>query len=203
MLIIRPTAMSQNRIKAYKTAVSALILGAFMLPLGANAAVHSPQGRTVVYKTSLSKVEGLNMRVLDWRNPSLEFIFDTSDTDWTDGAELLLSADPLGQVSRRSPLMVQFNGGKPTPVITRGQGFDARIKLDATRMLPRNNTLRFTYNTPAGETCLTPEQGGWRLDFKNSMVIVKARAYFGARRANNQTSSARRARYRTAHGHFA
>lgn len=168
--------MSQNRIKAYKTAVSALILGAFMLPLGANAAVHSPQGRTVVYKTSLSKVEGLNMRVLDWRNPSLEFIFDTSDTDWTDGAELLLSADPLGQVSRRSPLMVQFNGGKPTPVITRGQGFDARIKLDATRMLPRNNTLRFTYNTPAGETCLTPEQGGWRLDFKNSMVIVKARA---------------------------
>lgn len=168
--------MSQNRKKAYKTAVSALILGALLLPLSANAAVHSPQGRTVVYKTSLSKVEGLDMRVLDWRNPSLKFTFDASDTDWTDGLDLLLSADPLGKVSRRSTLMVQFNGGEPTPVITRGRGFDARIKLDAARMRPRNNILRFTYNTPAGETCLTPEQGGWRLDFKNSLVIVKARA---------------------------
>ena len=167
--------MSHNRKKAYKTAVSALVLGAFLLPLSANAAVHSPQGRAVTYKTSLAKVEGLDMRVLDWRNPSLEFVFDASDTDWTDGVELLLSADPLGKVSRRTPLMVQFNNGKPTPVITKGRGFDARIQFDPALIRPRNNVVRFTYNTPAGAACLTPQHGGWALDFKNSLIIVKGR----------------------------
>jgi len=88
-------AMSQNRKKAYKTAVSALVLGAFMLPLGANAAVHSPQGQAVVYKTSLAKVEGLDMRVLDWRNPSLEFTFDASDTEHRLWCNLTMVSQPL------------------------------------------------------------------------------------------------------------
>lgn len=161
---------------ALKTTLSACLLSSAIVPVTANASVYTPQGRTTVYKTSLSAVEGLDERVLDWRNPSLEFTFDASDTDWTDGLELLLSADPLGKVSRRTPLMVQFNNGKPTPVITRGQGFDARIQLDKGRIRPRNNKIRFTYETPAGATCLTPQHGGWRLDFKNSMVILKARA---------------------------
>ena len=129
----------------------------------------------MVYKSSLASIDGLEARVLDWRNPSLEFTFDASATDWTDGVELLLSADPLGNVSRRTPLMVQFNNGPPSPVITRGQGFDARIKLDPSRIRPRNNKIRFTYNTPTGEECLSPANGGWRLDFKNSLVIIKAR----------------------------
>ena len=168
--------MSQNNKTVRNTALSVLLLGALSAPVTANAAVATPEGRSVVYKTSLSEVEGANARVLDWRNPSLEFTFDASDTDWTDGLELLLSADPLGKVSRRTPLMVQFNNGKPTPVITRGQGFDARIQLDPARIRPRNNKIRFTYNTPAGAECLSPEHGGWRLDFKNSLVILKARA---------------------------
>jgi len=161
---------------AIKTVLSALLLSTAALPVTANAAVYTPEGRTTVYKTSLAAVEGLDARVLDWRNPSVEFTFDASDTDWTDGLELLLSADPLGKVNRRTPLMVQFNNGKPTPVITRGQGFDARIKLDKARIRPHNNKIRFTYNTPAGADCLNPEHGGWRLDFKNSLIIIKARA---------------------------
>jgi len=156
--------------------MSAAFLGALAMPVTANAAVHSPQGRSVVYKAKLSAVDGLDARILDWRNPSLEFIFDGSDTDWTDGVELLLSADPIGDVSRRTPLMVQFNNGMPTPVITRGRGFDARIKLDPSHIRPRNNKIRFTYNTPAGSECLSPQHGGWRLDFKNSLIIIKARA---------------------------
>ena len=168
--------MSQYKNAALKTALSVLLLSPAALPVTTNAAVYTPETRTTVYKTSLSAVEGLDERVLDWRNPSIEFTFDASDTDWTDGLELLLSADPLGKVSRRTPIMVQFNNGNPTPVITRGQGFDARIKLDKARIRPRNNKIRFTYDTPAGAQCLTPEHGGWRLDFKNSMVIIKARA---------------------------
>lgn len=168
--------MSHYKNAALTTALSALFLSASAFPVTANAAIYTPEARTTVYKTSLSSVEGLDERVLDWRNPTIEFTFDASDTDWTDGLALLLSADPLGKVSRRTPLMVQFNNGKPTPVITRGQGFDARIKLDKARIRPFNNKIRFTYNTPAGEECLKPEHGGWRLDFKNSMVIINARA---------------------------
>ena len=168
--------MSQNNKTVRNTALSVLLLGALAAPVTANAAVATPEGRSVVYKTSLSTLEGTDARVLDWRNPTLEFTFDASDTVWTDGLELLLSADPLGKVSRRTPLMVQFNNGKPTPVVTRGQGFDARIKLDPARIRPRNNKIRFTYNTPAGAECLSPEHGGWRLDFKNSLIILKARA---------------------------
>ena len=168
--------MSHNRHTAFKMLMSAALLGALAMPVTANAAVHSPQGRSVVYKAKLSAVDGLDARILDWRNPSLEFIFDGSDTDWTDGVELLLSADPMGDVSRRTPLMVQFNNGMPTPVITRGRGFDARIKLDPAHIRPRNNKIRFTYDTPAGSECLSSQHGGWRLDFKNSLIIIKARA---------------------------
>ena len=135
--------MSQNNKTVRNTALSLLLLGTISAPVTANAAISTPEGRSTVYKTSLSTVEGLDARVLDWRNPSLEFTFDASDTDWTDGLELLLSADPLGKVSRRTTLMVQFNNGKPTPVITRGQGFDAHIKLDPARIRPRNNKIRF------------------------------------------------------------
>jgi len=168
--------MSHFNNAALKTALSAVFLGILTLPMTAHAAISAQQNRPVAYKTSLSAVEGLDARVLDWRNPSLDFTFDASETDWVEGLELLLSADPMGQVSRLTPLMIQFNGGDPMPVITRGQGFDARIKLDSARIRPQNNTIKFTYNAPTGAACLTPQHGGWRLDFKNSLVIIKGRA---------------------------
>jgi len=60
--------------------------------------------------------------------------------------------------------------------VTRGQGFDTRIKLDKAKIRPRRNKVKFTYRTPSGAECLLPQHGGWRLNFDESFVVVKARA---------------------------
>jgi len=171
--------MSHFKNTTLKTALSALVLTA-ALPAIAQAASYTelkqPVRQKVTYKASFNDVENVPFRVLDWRNPSVEFTFDMADADWTDDLELLLSADPLGNVNPSSPVMVQFNNSKPTPVHTRGKGFDARIKLDPARIRPRRNKVTFTYKATAGAECLTPQQGGWQLNFKESFVVVKARA---------------------------
>jgi len=168
--------MSQFKHKTLKTLALCALLGSVMTPIAAAAAQSGPEGRHAIYKTALSDIDDLGSAVLDWKNQSIEFSFDTNDADWTDGLELLLSADPIGRVSSRTPLLVQFNNGKPVPVITRGQGFDTRIKLDKAKIRPRRNKIRFTYKTPTGSDCLLPQHGGWNLNFKDSFIVVKARA---------------------------
>ena len=168
--------MSQFKQKAIKTAALSALLGAIMVPVTANAAMVSTQGRNIIYKTTFNDVDGIDSAILDWKNQSVEFTFDMEDADWTDGLELLLSADPMGRVSSRTPILVQFNNSKPTPIVTRGQGFDTRIKLDKAKIRPRRNKIKFTYKTPSGAECLSPDHGAWRLNFKESFVVVKARA---------------------------
>ena len=168
--------MSQFKHKTLKTLALCALLGSVMTPIAAAAAQSGPEGRHAIYKTALSDIDDLGSAVLDWKNQSIEFSFDTNDADWTDGLELLLSADPIGRVSSRTPLLVQFNNGKPVPVVTRGQGFDTRIKLDKAKIRPRRNKIRFTYKTPTGSDCLLPQHGGWNLNFKDSFIVVKARA---------------------------
>ena len=168
--------MSQFKQKALQTIALSALLGSILAPVTANAAMTASQGRNVVYKTTFNDLDGAKSAVLDWKNQSVEFSFDMTDADWTDGLELLLSADPLGRVSSRTPIMVQFNNGKPTPIVTRGQGFDTRIKLDKAKIRPRRNKVKFTYITPSGAECLLPQHGGWRLNFDESFVVVKARA---------------------------
>jgi len=157
--------MSQFKHKALKTIALCALLGPIMAPVTANAAMTSSQGRHVIYKTTFNEVDGVESAILNWKNQSVEFTFDMADSDWTDGLELLLSADPLGKVSSRTPVMVQFNNGKPIPIATRGQGFDTRIKLDKAKIRPRRDKIKFTYKTPSGAECLLPQHGGWRLNF--------------------------------------
>ena len=168
--------MSQFKQKALQTIALSALLGSILAPVTANAAMTASQGRNVIYKTTFNDLDGAKSTVLDWKNQSAEFSFDMTDADWTDGLELLLSADPLGRVSSRTPIMVQFNNGKPRPIVTRGQGFDTRIKLDKAKIRPRRNKVKFTYKTPSGAECLLPQHGGWRLNFDESFVVVKARA---------------------------
>lgn len=168
--------MSQFNTTLLKTVAMSVCLGGTTIPYAAHAAMTSSQGRDIVYKTKFNEVNGIKSAVLDWRNQSVEFTFDMEDADWTDRLDLFLSADPMGRVSSRTPLMVQFNNGKPLPIVTRGQGFDTRIKLDEAKIRPRRNKIKFTYKTPSGEECLLPEHGGWQLNFKESFIVVKARA---------------------------
>ena len=159
------------------TAALTVLLAATVVPVTANAAASSYNGgQNLVYKTTLAQSEGRSEAILDWRNPSVELTFDMSDADWTDKLELLLSADPIGRVSRKTPLMIQFNNGAPTPLTTRGLGFDARILLEAAKIRPRNNTIRISYPKPDGAQCLSQDHGGWRLDYDNSILVAKARA---------------------------
>jgi len=168
--------MSHISNKALKALAFSALLSPIIAPVTANAGVVSSQGRNVVYKATFNDVEGIDSALLDWRNPSAEFTFDMEDADWTDGLELLLSADPVGRVSSRTPLMVQFNNDKPVPIVTRGQGFDSRIKLDPAKIRPRRNKVKFTYRVPSGAECLGPQHGAWRVNFKESFVVIKARA---------------------------
>lgn len=168
--------MSQYNPKVLKIAALSALLGAATMPMSANAAMVTSQGQTAIYKTSFNEMDGAETAVMNWKNPTAEFTFDMADADWTDQLDLFISADPLGRVSSRTPLMVQLNNAKPIPIVTRGQGFDSRIRLDKSQVRPRRNKIKFTYKTPTGAECLLPEHGGWRLNFKESFVVVKARS---------------------------
>ena len=169
--------MFQNNKKAAVATILTATLAALIGPVTAHAASSSANNaRTMVFKTSLDAIEGTDHAVLDWRNQTTEINFDMSDANWTDGVELLLSADPLGRANKSANLIVQFNNDAPIEVKTRGQGFDARIALDPAKIRPRNNTLRVTYQTPQGADCLSTDDGGWRLNLNDSFVVVKARA---------------------------
>lgn len=168
--------MSHISNKALKALALSALLSSFMMPVTANAGVVASQGRNVVYKATFNEVEGRDSMLLDWRNPSAEFSFNKEDADWTDGLQLFLSADPVGRVSSRTPIMVQFNNDKPVPIVTRGQGFDTRIKLNPGKIRPRRNTVKITYKTPSGAQCLEPQHGAWSLNFKESFIVIKARA---------------------------
>ena len=74
---------------------------------------------------------GLTTRTLDWRQPNVDLFFDLPPAERTSSIVLTLSADPLTRVSANTPLLVQFNDGKPVPVVTNGRGFEARFPFDA------------------------------------------------------------------------
>ena len=100
--------MSQFKYKTLKTLAVCALLGSVMTPIPAYAAMSGSEGRHAIYKTALGDIDDIGTAILDWKNQSIEFNFDTNDADWTDGLELLLSADPIGRVSSRTPLPVSY-----------------------------------------------------------------------------------------------
>ncbi len=147
---------------------------------GGSSSVTFPTKPRVSYAAPISQLSqidpSIKSRVLNWSQPTLELTFDLTEADLFDGLELLLTADPLGRVSKSTPISVQFNNDTPVRISTRGQGFDSRIRLDPSKVRARNNKIRITYETPRGSDCVLPEHGGWLIDLKHSKLAVKGRA---------------------------
>ena len=114
-------------------------------------------------------------RTLDWRQPSLELYFDLPPSERTSEIVLTLSADPLTRVAPNAPLQVQFNNGKPVPVLSNGRGFEARLPLDAAQSRGKRNVIRISYPTPAGAECVTPAHGAWSVDLAQSTLRMGGR----------------------------
>jgi hypothetical protein len=111
-------------------------------------------------------------RTLDWRQPSTDLIFELPPAQKTTSIVLTLSADPLTRVARNVPLHVQLNHGEPIPILSQGNGFEARIPLDLGRLRRHRNTLRITYPTPEGADCLSPADGAWSIDLAQSSLRI-------------------------------
>lgn len=138
------------------------------------------KGMKTSYTASLADLSGnettQTTRQLDWRQPSLEFQFELPPSERTSKIILTLSADPLTRVVPNAPLQVQFNNGKPVPVLSNGQGFEARLPLDAAHARDRRNTIRITYPAPNGSDCVAPIHGAWSIDLAESTLLIKGRA---------------------------
>lgn len=137
------------------------------------------KGAKTAYTASLMDItqsDGIRTtRTLDWRQPNLELYFDLPPSERTSEIVLTLSADPLTRVAPNAPLQVQFNNGKPVPVLSNGRGFEARLPLDAAQSRGRRNVIRISYPTPAGSDCVTPAHGAWSVDLAQSTLRMAGR----------------------------
>jgi len=112
--------------------------------------------------------------VLDWRNSSQTFSFDIPDMNWTSSFKVTLSADPVGNVTKSTPLFIQLNADEPIEISTRGRGFDATVSLNPAKLRTRNNTLRILYGKTSGSECLLPQDGAWTINLDKSKIWVRS-----------------------------
>lgn len=127
-------------------------------------------------KSDLANLTRVNTATLDWRQPSVDLFFDLPAHDWYDTLDLFITATPNRAVSRRTPLLVKFNGGDAIPLVARGQKFDAHIRLQPSQIRNRNNKLTISYQTPSDVDCLNASHGQWQIDMAGSKLVAKARA---------------------------
>ncbi len=129
-----------------------------------------------VLKSNLADLSHSDTAILDWHTQSYEITFNMPAHDWYENLDLFLSALPEGNVSRRTPLLISYNGAAPIALNGKGAQFDAHIRLDPSRIRINHNTIKITYQTPSDADCLTSAHGKWVLDLSRSKLVVKARA---------------------------
>ena len=166
-----------------RIAATLLLLSTTTIPQTALAASYLDGSKKEIRRTlsaslvEMTQTDGLRTtQTLDWRQSSVELTFELPPAQRTSEIILTLSADPLTRVARNVPLQVQFNGGEAVPIRSNGNGFEARIPLDAGRARGSKNVLRISYPTPAGADCITPAHGAWSIDLANSSLRISGRA---------------------------
>jgi hypothetical protein len=148
----------------------------------AEASITDAQLKTAVtpsstQSTSFSSLKPISGHpVLDWRNSSQTFSFDVPDMNWTSNLKVTLSADPVGNVSKTTPLFIQLNDDEPIKVSTRGRGFDATVSLNPAKLRTRNNRLRVFFGEQSGSECLLPQDGTWTVNLDKSKIWVRSNA---------------------------
>ena len=131
---------------------------------------------TKIMKSNLSDLSGTKDLVLDWQTQSYNINFNLPAHDWYEKLDLFISATPEGGVSKRTPLLISFNGSDPIALNGRGSRFDAHIRLDTSRIRAANNSLTITYQTPSDANCLTGAHGKWNFDLSRSKLVATTRA---------------------------
>lgn len=168
---------------ALMSAIMPLVLAGTVSGISATPAMagslNTPLSAQVIYQAAFDDLMDTDSHLLDWRSPSVDIYFDVPESDWIEGAELLISAQPSAKsrtnVSTHMPIMVSLNGAQSVPVYAKGRGFDARITLNKTHMRRSRNKLTIRYHAPAAPDCLSDKTGAWNIDFSRSSVVLKAR----------------------------
>ena len=170
-------------IRTSRIAATLVLLSTAALPQTVTAASYLDtirKGQKTSYTATLAEIaleeSGITTRTLDWRQPSIELFFDLPPSERTSEIILNLSADPLTRVAPNAPLQIQFNDGKPVPVLSNGRGFEARLPLDADKSRNKRNKIRISYPAPAGADCVSPAHGAWSIDLTQSTLRMGGRA---------------------------
>ena len=132
---------------------------------------------TKIMKSNLAELSGTKDLVLDWQTQSYSINFNLPAHDWYEKLDLFISATPEGRVSKRTPLLISFNGSDPIALNGRGSRFDAHIRLETSRVfaLP---IIRLPSHTRHLRTrsCLTGSHGKWNFDLSRSKLVATTRA---------------------------
>lgn len=131
--------------------------------------------KTQVLRAPLSAMTGYDDEVLDWRRPMTEIRFDLPPGDWANAMSLDLRALPQGTMGADTPLRISLNGGKAVEIESAGQQFEADVTFPASKLRRMNNTLRISFDAPAGATCLNGDHGAWVVDMARSTIKLNTR----------------------------
>ncbi len=130
---------------------------------------------TKLYKINLDDQIDADDLILDWRNEKQDLKFKIPENHWVDDIELVMSADPVGAASKRTPLNFKLNNGKVITVKPGGRAFDARINLSTQYIRTGENKISISLPISTFKDCLSAADGSWDIDTKNSFLLIKTR----------------------------
>jgi len=130
-------------------------------------------------KTTVGQLVGNEPTVLNWKTNNITIPFDLPGTVWVDKVELLISAQPTGELRHRRDLELRLNGSDPIILKAQGQRFDARVKLAQKHLRQTGNRLIIS-GISTSSTCAGPNHAGWEINKDRSMIV-----FYGRERARD------------------